>query len=179
MTRSTMGVLKAIAAAATMTAISITMGMASGARAEVVARYDADQWLVEANAADGAFQNCTVTADYGRGAKVMFMLTREGNWGIGIVNPGFNLKAGSTGQVAYWIDDGRARSGRAKALSATSLMVMLADSAQLFDEIRGGSRMYLKVGDDTFNLTLDGTNTALAALVGCARRHQQNARATY
>lgn len=178
MKRSKHGALKAIAVAVAMTATSITLGMAGSARAEVVARYDADQWLVEANASDGAFQNCTVTADYGRGAKVMFMLTREGNWGIGIVNPSFNLNAGMTGQVAYWIDDGRARSGKAKALSAKSLMVMLAASEQLFDEIRSGSRMYLKVGDETFNLTLNGTNTALAALVGCARRHQQNARAS-
>jgi hypothetical protein len=55
MRRSEMTALKAIAAAVAMTLVSITVGITSGARAEVMARYPANHWVVEADVSNIAF----------------------------------------------------------------------------------------------------------------------------
>lgn len=175
MKRTTLTALKALAAAAMMTAASITVGMATGARAEVMARYQTNQWTVEANGTDGAFRNCSMSATYGR-SKVMFVLTREGSWGIGVTSPDFNLTPGATGRVAYWVDDVIPRGGNARAIDARTLLVPLENSTQLFEEFRLGSMMNIKAGNQTFQFSLNGTSAALAALTGCARRHSQEAR---
>jgi hypothetical protein len=61
MKRNTLTAVKALAAAALMTMASITIGMVTGARAEVAARYQANQWLVEAHTLNGAFNSCTIS----------------------------------------------------------------------------------------------------------------------
>lgn len=177
MKRTQLRTMKAIAAAAMMTLTSIAAGVGY-ARAEVVGRIQVDQWTVEANATNGTFQNCTTSASYGNGAKVMFILTRQGNWGIGILNPGFNFTPGANGKIVYWVDENRPRGGDAKAMSEKMMLVQLADSTQLFEEIRGGSIMYFKVGNNTYQITLNGTGAALSALIGCARQYSAEARVT-
>ncbi len=177
MKRNTLTAVKALAAAATMTVASITIGMATGARAEVAARYQANQWMVEAHTLNGAFNNCTISANYSRGTKVMFMLTHDGRWSIGVMNPAFNLNPGASGQVSYWVDDVLPRGGRAMAVNDKTMLLPLENSTQLFEEFRLGSMMNIKVGNETFQFSLNGTSAALAALVGCARRHSQEARA--
>ena len=177
MKRNTLTAVKALAAAAMMTVASITIGMATGARAEVAGRQQVNQWVVEANTLNGAFNNCTISANYSRGTKVIFMLTHNGQWAVGVMNPAFNLSPGATGRVSYWVDDVLPRGGNATAVNDKTLLLPLDNSTQLFEEFRLGSMMNIKVGNETFQFSLNGTSAALAALIGCARRHSQEARA--
>jgi hypothetical protein len=141
--------------------------------AEVVQRYSSGSWTITANATGGAFQNCTATGQYGGGATVLFMLTRSLNWGIGITNPSWNWRTGSEGDVTYWVDSYSRRRNKARALSPTELMILLADSRQLFQEIRAGNTMYFEPhGANSFSITLGGTSVALNELLACVRRYR-------
>jgi len=143
------------------------------AGAEVVQRYTTGSWTVEANAENGTLQNCTALGQYGGGASVLFMLTRSLVWGIAINNPRWNWRPDTEGAVTYWIDSNGRRNGRAKALSPTRLLVPLADSQQLFLEIRQGNTMFFEPqGANTFSITLVGTSVALNELLACVRRYR-------
>ncbi|TXL72843.1 hypothetical protein FHP25_24055 [Vineibacter terrae] len=147
--------------------------VAGGAGAEVLQRYSTGSWMVEANADKGAFQNCTATGQYGGGASVLFMLTRGLVWGVAITNPNWNWRNGSEGGVTYWIDSNGRRNGRARALAANRLLIPLADSQQLFHEIRQGNRMFFEPeGASGFSITLVGTSVALNELMACVRRYR-------
>lgn len=148
--------------------------LAAGAgNAEVIQRYAAGNWTIAANATNGGFQNCIATGQYGGGASVLFMLTRTFNWGIGITNPAWNWRTGTEGDVTYWVDSYTRRSSRARALAPTELMILLADSQQLFQEIRAGNTMYFEpTGAKGFSITLVGTSVALNELLTCVRRHR-------
>lgn len=113
--------------------LALTALLAAGAaNANVIQRYSTGQWDIEANAANGSFENCTATGQYGGGASVMFMLTRTFTWGVAVTNPRWNWEKGTEGNVSYWVDSYQRRQGRVRALAATELMVLLADSQQLF-----------------------------------------------
>lgn len=152
---------------------TVTLLAAGAANAEVIQRYSTGSWTVEANATNGSFQNCSATGQYGGGASVLFMLTRTFNWGIGIVNPSWNWRTGSEGDISYWVDSYQRRSGRARALSPNNLLILLADSQQLFQEIRGGNTMYFEPsGAKGFTITLVGTSVALNELLACVKRYR-------
>jgi len=108
------------------------LAAAATAHAQVLRGYNAGQWTVVANARNGTFQNCTVTSNYGGNSRVLFMLTRQTSWGLGISNTGWNWNTGSRGQITYWVDNHAQRTSAAQALSRTSLVVMLDDSTALF-----------------------------------------------
>lgn len=145
----------------------------STANADVIQRYSAGSWQIEANTTRGSFENCTATGQYGGGASVMFMLTRTFTWGVAITNPRWNWEKGTEGNVSYWVDAYQRRQGRVRALASTELMVLLADSQQLFQEIRAGDTMYFEPqGADRFSITLVGTSVALNELMVCVRNHR-------
>ena len=148
--------------------------LANGAAAgEVLQRYNTGRWVVEANAERGTFQHCTATGQYGGGASVLFMLRKDFVWGVAITNPRWSWRSGSEGPIAYWIDSHGCRNGQARAVSATQLLVLLADSPQLFNEIRAGNTMYFEPqGASGFTITLVGTSVALNELVACVRRYR-------
>lgn len=146
---------------------------AGAANAEVIQRYSAGNWTITANTTNGSFQNCIARGQYGGGASVLFMLTRTFNWGIGITNPAWTWRTGTEGDVSYWVDSYARRRSRARALSGTELLMLLADSQQLFQEIRGGNTMYFEpTGAKGFSITLVGTSVALNELLNCVRRYR-------
>lgn len=157
--------------AAVMSALAL-FGLAGPAAADVAERQQVGMWLMEANYNGGNFQNCTIKAGYGPNAEVIFLLTREITWGIGIRNSTWNLNTGNSGTVRFRVDQLVTRSAVAKALSPSLLLVPLPNSRQLFEEIRWGNYLYLGIGDETFNLTLRGTAVALDALMDCVRRNR-------
>jgi hypothetical protein len=143
------------------------------AEAQVLQRYNTGQWTIEANATNRVFQNCTATGRYGGGAQVIFMLTRNLVWGIGIENPRWNWTPQSQGDLTYWVDGRAPRTSRVRALTRTRLLILLADSRHLFEEIRRGNRMHFRPhGHNTFNITLVGTSIALNELMACVRRYR-------
>lgn len=146
---------------------------ASAASAQVLQTYSTGSWQIAANADRGTFQNCTASGQYGGGASVLFMLTRDIVWGLAITNPRWNWRTGSEGAVTYRVDSFERREGRARALSATQLLIPLADSSQLFNEIRQGNNMYFEPqGAAGFSITLVGTSVALNELMACVRRYR-------
>ena len=163
--------VKVPAAAAMMILASVMMDATRGAHAEVVARYQANQWVIEANASSGTFRNCTMSPASGRGAKVVLMLARDGKWGIGMTNPAVKLAQGATSRLAYWVDDVLPRGGTATAVDETTLVGPLSNATQLFEEFRLGSMITVQVGGDTLQFSTNGTSAALAAVISCVRRH--------
>lgn len=144
----------------------------AAARADVVERSVVGVWKLEAHDKNGTFEYCTATSPYGNGAEVHFMLTRKLQWTVLIKNPRWNWRPESQGSVTYWIDSHDRRDGRVMALQANVLMVVLADSQQLMEEIREGNVMYFQPqGADSFSITLKGTSDALNALMSCMRRN--------
>jgi|SRR4029079_3611281 len=163
--------IRGITRAAAALALSL-LGFVAPAAADVVERNQVGMWLLEANYKGGDFQNCTIKAPYGSNAEVIFLLTRDIAWGMGITNTRWNLNTGNSGTVRFRVDQLVTRSATAKVLSPTLLLVPLPDSRELFEEIRWGNMLYLGIGDEMLNLTLHGTAVALDALMGCVRRHR-------
>jgi hypothetical protein len=155
-----------------LAAVLATTAGAESALAEVVERRQVNQWVLEANYGNGALQNCSIKASYGAGAEVLFMVTRDVKWGMGVRNASWNLNTGNKGQVRYWVDQHARRTATATAINRNLLAVPLADSKQLFDEIRWGNVLYFTVDRDTFNMTLKGTAVALDQLLNCVQRHR-------
>ncbi|QEN89819.1 hypothetical protein FZC33_27450 [Labrys sp. KNU-23] len=154
-------------------AASIVFLSIGGARSEVVGRYDMGQWVVEANASNGRFEYCASSGKYSRGAAVHFLLTREAAWGMVIENPNWNWVRDSRGDVTYWVDNYRSRASGAKATAPTRLLIPLADSTQLFQEIRAGRVLYFQPrGNKPFSVTLNGTSSALSTLMKCVARYR-------
>lgn len=151
--------------------IATALLASSTAEAQVLRRYTLGPWVIQANATNGNFRNCTATSNYTGGAKVMFMLTRQATWGLGITNPKWNWNTGSRGQITYWVDNYAQTTHNAQALSRISLVIMLADSTRLFQQIRAGHRMYFRPhgNNASFSMTLKGTSAALSALLSCVR----------
>ena len=148
----------------------LAAGTASG---EVLQRYSTGMWTIEATADNGAFRHCSATGQYGGGSAVIFLLTRDFSWAIGITNPRWNWRKGSEARMSYWIDSYGRRSAKVEALSPTQLGMPLADSQQLFQEIRGGNKMYFEPeGAEGFSITLIGTSVGLNELLSCVRRHR-------
>ena len=157
---------------ATLFALATSLAIGA-ADAEVIQRYSTGSWTIEANARNGALQNCTATGQYGGGASVLFMLTNTFNWGVGVINPSWNWQTGTEGDITYWVDSYQRRNGRARALGPNELMILLADSQQLFQEIRGGDTMYFEpAGAKGFTITLVGTSVALNELLTCVHRYR-------
>lgn len=154
-------------------ALAAAMSFAGGAAAQVLDRYNTGQWVVQANAQNGVFANCTATGAYGGGASVVFMLTNRMAWGVALNNPVWTWRVGSRGRVSYWIDGNAPRVGNASATAATRLIMPLADSTGLFQQIRLGDRMFFRPdGHQAFSMTLKGTSVALAELMGCVRKYR-------
>ncbi len=148
----------------------LTAGTAAG---EVLQRYSTGMWTIEATADRGSFDGCTANGQYGGGGSVLFLLTRDFAWGVAITNPRWTWRKGSEGQVSYWVDSYGRRTGKAEARSPTQLLIPLADSQQLFREIRGGNTMYFEPeGASGFSITLIGTSVALNELMSCVRRYR-------
>jgi hypothetical protein len=153
--------------------VAVILLLVGPADAQVLQRYSTGQWTVEANATNRVFQNCTATGAYGGGAQVVFMLTRNLVWGIGIENPKWTWTPQSQGNLSYWVDGRAPRTSKVRALSRTRLLILLADSRQLFEEIRRGQRMYFRpLGHNVFNITLRGTSVALNELMSCVRKYR-------
>jgi len=148
------------------------LGSAMPAAADVVERNQVGPWTVEANYTGGVFQNCTIKSPYGSNAEVLFMLTRDVAWRMGVRNSNWNLNTGNTGTVRLRVDQLGTRSVTAKALNSSLLLVPLPDSRQLFEEIRWGNVLHFAIGDEVFNLTLRGTAAALDAMMNCVKRHR-------
>jgi hypothetical protein len=153
-------------------AAALWLGFAAPASADVVERQQVGPWHLEAYYEGGEFQNCRILASYGGGAQVIFLLTRDVAWVMGIQNPSWNLVPGNKGRVDYWVDGLGRRSAVATARNQTLLAVPLADSRQLFEEIRWGNVLYFTVDGAPYNMTLRGTAVALDALMNCVRRHR-------
>ena len=101
------------------------------------------------------------------------MLTNKMAWGVSLNKPDWTWKVGSRGRVSYWVDGGRPRSGSASATAPTRLILPLADSTSLFQEIRSGDRLHFQPdGHAPFSMTLKGTSVALAELAGCVRKYR-------
>jgi hypothetical protein len=156
---------------------SVVPNMASQARAEVIARYPANQWVVEANASGGVFRNCSMTPASGSGAKVILVLGRDGKWGIGAMNLATRQSPGATSSLTYWVDDVLPRGATGSAVDETTVVAPLANSTQLFEEFRLGAMMNVRVGSSTLQYSTNGTSVALTAVSNCVRRHGQGAQA--
>jgi hypothetical protein len=165
-----------MAVAAVMSLASIATTVVSQARAEVVARYPTNQWVVEANASGGTFQNCSMSPAAGSGPKIILVLSRDGKWGIGVMNLAARPSPGAARNLSYWVDDVLPRGAAASAVDEKTLVAPLANATQLLEEIRLGSMMNVQVGGSTLHYSTNGASAALTAVIGCVRRHGQGAK---
>lgn len=69
----------------------------------------------------------------------------------------------------FRIDDGIIQKYSAKAIKNELIIVSLDDDALLFNELRRGSRLYAKVGNEFITFNLDGSSRMLAELAFCVK----------
>lgn len=145
------------------------------AAAETLRSFTIGTWTAEARARDGRFSHCVASAHYGSGLHMLFHIDRRYRWSIGFLDRDWRMVDGSEFDVAFSIDDGQPIRARGRAVTPTQMVIVLTDSATLFDLFRRGSvlRVALRNGIRSFNL--DGTSAMLTQLHDCVRRYTQPA----
>ncbi|GMG85258.1 hypothetical protein LNKW23_44750 [Paralimibaculum aggregatum] len=118
----------------------------------------------------GAFSHCAASARYRSGITLLFSVTRERSWSMGVSSPDWRLRPGATYPIRYRVDGGAVHDAAALARSPVLAQVMLPASERLFLSFRKGRMLRIAAAGRVLEFRLDGTARLLTALLGCARR---------
>jgi len=127
-------------------------------------------WNGEMKFENGKLSLCSVESEYEGNSAVLFMLDRNRDFMLGLVDPDFKLKKDSKTPISYWVDDNSRFKGTAIAVDSGVIIVDLPESDKLFDQLRMGSKLHYELKDETAWYGLDGTKKALEALWNCVDR---------
>ncbi|MFV0296934.1 MAG: hypothetical protein ACK5JT_12545 [Hyphomicrobiaceae bacterium] len=120
----------------------------------------------------GNFTRCAMTARYRSGHSLIFDADHKLSWRLWISNPSWNLtaKPNSRFSAVIVVDGGALIPVQAQVASKSLVMVPLATTAHVVNNMRKGSRMAFVVGKAKLQFTLQGTNNAIARLVQCVNK---------
>lgn len=142
-------------------------------------RFSSGNWSGAAYDNDAReFNSCGMYASYKNGISLHFTLFRDWRWWIGFQSQDWNLQAGKSYPITYWIDGYAVRSASAKALATNLAAVVMPDDFQLFTQFRRGLLLTVLSEGHTFKFHLEGTSAALQELASCVSRHTRQTSAT-
>ncbi|WP_188079449.1 S1 family peptidase [Xanthobacter oligotrophicus] len=116
-----------------------------------------------------AFENCSALATYRSGVGLIFMLDSNFGWLIGLIGGSIRATEGVNYDFIFKIDDGRVYNYRSIGVGNNFMAVKLADSVDLFNEMRRGRVLYTKAGNEFVQFRLDGSARMLGSLVECVK----------
>ncbi|MEG6508724.1 hypothetical protein V6C03_07050 [Methyloligella sp. 2.7D] len=133
--------------------------------------FQSGNWYGNANYEDdGSFRDCTMTATYQSGITLGFIISRDYDWGMVLVNDGWNLKVGSAQDISLEIDDRPKISAIAKVIDSKGIVIPLENSDEVLDAMRHGHLLTVHTGSGDLEFELHGSSTAIQALATCVKQ---------
>ena len=144
------------------------------ADAKEVSTFKIGNWNggVYTNDNTGVFSHCAASVGYKSGITLIFAVTRDLTWSMGLVNDKWNLQPDAKHPVTYWVDNGEVRNGTAEVLRSNHVRVRLPGDDNLFDRFRRGRTLEIRTSQQVFKFNLTSTSRMLQSLLQCARRER-------
>ena len=136
-------------------------------------------WKGEANYdSDGNFRDCTMTAQSEGGVLLGFVISRNLDWGVALVDDRWSLDVGSVEDVALAVDLRKPIPAIAKVVDPHGILVPLENTDPVMKALRHGRKLTISTPSDRLSFELTGTNEALATLANCVSEHLQAEKAS-
>ena len=118
----------------------------------------------------GKFVYCSVSAGYGNGAELNFVITSQFDFQAAFANPAWHFEKGSAHPVQLSFDNKPAIAAAGYAYSAQGLGIVSSDRHAFFDQFHDSKSVRLDVDNGGVSFDLTGLGTALIADAQCAQK---------
>ena len=127
---------------------------------------------------NGKFSDCTMTAQSDSGVLLAFVISRNLDWGIALVDDRWSLDVGSVEDVALAVNSRKPIPAIAKVVDPHGILVPLENTDPVMKALRHGRKLTISTPSDRLSFELTGTNEALATLANCVSEHLQAEKAS-
>ncbi len=121
----------------------------------------------------GAFSHCAVSSRYKSGVSLLFSVTRQGNWTMGMSKSGWDFNPGNSYSIRFQVDRGQILNGAAKARTNNLVQIGLPANSKLFRHFRDGRQLKIEAANQLFRFNLTGTDRMLKKLVRCVAHYRK------
>ena len=118
---------------------------------------------------DGKFERCSMIAAYKSGHRLLFDVDRQISWRMWIGNPTWQLTPKSKFEGMIVVDKGALIPISGEVIDRDLVVIPLATTAHVVDNMRRGRVMELVVGQTRIPFALEGTGQAIPKLVHCVK----------
>lgn len=118
--------------------------------------------------AEGGFSHCAISAPYSNGVNLIFSLTAEGSWHIGMAHQRWSLDVGQPLPLALEMHGVPPVAVLATAVTPWMVLSTALQDPGLVDRLREAARIVISGGPARFDLELRDLREAFAVLEGCA-----------
>jgi hypothetical protein len=116
---------------------------------------------------NGKFSDCTMTAADKSGITLAFIISRDFEWGLVLVDDKWHLDVGSSQRVTLAIDKRAPIPADAKVVDGHGILIPLENSGPVVDAMRHGRRLTVVTQAGKVSFRLSGTRDAIAKLAAC------------
>ncbi len=121
----------------------------------------------------GEFSHCAVSSRYKSGVSLLFSVTKQGNWTMGVSKPSWDFNPGNSYGIRFQVDRGQILNGTAKARNNNLVQIGLPTNSKLFRHFRYGKQLKIETANKLFRFNLTGTETMLKKLVRCVAYYRK------
>ncbi len=121
----------------------------------------------------GEFSHCAVSSKYKSGVSLLFSVTRQGNWTMGVSKQSWDFNPGNSYNIRFQVDRGQILNGTAKARNNNLVQIGLPTNSKLFGHFRYGKQLKIEAANQLFRFNLTGTDRMLKKLVRCVAHYRK------
>ncbi|MGZ5915830.1 MAG: hypothetical protein ACXWJ4_00680 [Methyloceanibacter sp.] len=130
--------------------------------------FQSGEWEGQASTDEtGKFSDCTMTASDKSGFTLAFIISRNFEWGLVLVDDTWGLAVGTAEEVTLTIDKRAPIPAEAKVVDAHGILIPLENSGPVVDAMRHGELLTVATQAGKFSFRLSGTRNAIALLAAC------------
>ncbi|MGA7546720.1 MAG: hypothetical protein WBW08_13000, partial [Methyloceanibacter sp.] len=130
--------------------------------------FQSGEWEGQASTDEtGKFSDCTMTAADESGITLAFIISRNFEWGLVLVDDTWGLAVGTSEEVTLAIDKRAPIPAEAKVVDAHGILIPLENSGPVVDAMRHGELLTVDTQAGKFSFRLSGTRNAIALLAAC------------
>lgn len=136
-----------------------------------LATFSVGNWSAGAYAVDGKFDHCAGAVTYNSGISVAFYVSNTFQWAMGLLDPSWNLTAGSSYPVAFTIDGSAPNFATAYVSTAKEVLIPLNPTVALFKTFMEGEVLKVDAATQVFTFNLTDTSKLLPDLLKCVESY--------
>jgi len=151
--------------------LGLALTLIAFAAATPARAFQSGDWEGQASTDEsGKFSDCTMTAAGESGVTIGFIISRNFDWGLVLVDDTWGLPVGSAQDVTLAVDDRAPIPAVAKVVDPHGILIPLENSGPVVDAMRHGERLSVVTQAGKVSLRLRGTRDAIAQLAACVSK---------